>query len=221
VVAGTNDRLGRVWKGDNIIYQFDSLGVTVSPHGDSFIGATRGNAQRLWRPRAASREFPYQNLQAGGDDSGEHQFSPCKQLMCLAVWSNFEVWRVSDEAPGFVTALAAPNGYATNSAFSNDGASLAITGVGGRVVLYDTREWNGVELPESHDGDYVKMGFLRNGELLVTALGGKLCLYDTTTRGLVFKTDPGINIISLSIMPGEESFALGDIDGKVSLWDLT
>jgi WD40 repeat protein len=220
VVVGTNDHRGRVWVGQKILHDFEGLGVTVSADGRRFVAEAAEKTYRLWNAEP-NCPFEFRDMKVSGRGAtGEDRFGP-NNLLCLAVWDCFEVWDISSDPPHLVTLLPAPGHYATNSAFRPDGLRLAVTGTGGGVVLHDTSSWECVELSHKHQGDFVKIAFARDGKWLVTALGRKLCVYDSDSSQLLGVVEPKMEITACAVSADSRTVALGDADGKTSLWDLS
>lgn len=125
------------------------------------------------------------------------------------------LWSVDEERMvGRVDAAA----DITSLDFSPDGGLLAVGGLGGKVMLYETDGWSRVADLRGHAGQVLEVEFSPDGALLAVAGDDGLRLWDPTTREALVSLDHTTQIHSVEFIDGGSAIA-GEGD-FLTIWPL-
>jgi WD40 repeat protein/transcriptional regulator with XRE-family HTH domain len=131
--------------------------------------------------------------------------------------------RITARAPGLVAILHANTRAVVSVGFSPDGHTLAASGDGGTIWLWDTRTHHPLGKPlTGPKGTISSVTFSADGRTLAAAAGGgTIWLWDARTHQLLGRplTHPNSRVFSVAFSADGRTLASAGDGGTIRLWD--
>jgi serine/threonine protein kinase len=206
-----------------------AIAFVVASPAKSLSGEEPGTAARSPRPTTSASPASTPRYTSvpiklpspyAGEDIMSLAFSPAGTTLAIANGHHLCLWDIATNT-GCRTSSAVTAANAV--AFSSDGKTVAVGGLGGRVVLLNASTMAlTAEFTDPGSDGVVSLAFSPDGKTVAAGDdNGNTYLWDVATGKAVTLTDPksqGVRTVVFS--PDGKTLAAGDLNHSVYLWDV-